>query len=103
VCAILQVYSIEKATLKVANKKFSHINNDYEITISPASVVEAVADTFPGLVCHFAPLSDIREKKADDLLNTIGTHRPFPIMRRLVRVPRSADATEQQSIRVDQA
>ncbi|ELR18729.1 replication factora protein 1 (rpa1) subfamily protein [Acanthamoeba castellanii str. Neff] len=65
------VYSIEKATLKVANKKFSHINNDYEITISPASVVEAVADTFPGLVCHFAPLSDIREKKADDLLNTI--------------------------------
>lgn len=66
------VYSIEKATLKVANKKFSHINNDYEITISPASVVEAVADTFPGLVCHFAPLSDIREKKADDLLNTIG-------------------------------
>ena len=79
VCAILQVYLIEKATLKVANKKFSHINNDYEITISPASVVEAVADTFPGLICHFAPLSDVREKKADDLLNTIGTHRPLPM------------------------
>jgi ssDNA-binding replication factor A large subunit len=67
------VYLIEKATLKLANKKFSHNNNDYEITIGPTSVVTAVADSFPSVVGCFAPLSDISAKKADDLINTIGT------------------------------
>ncbi len=47
VCAIwpeVQVYFITKGSLWVANKQFSNVNNDYEMTLNANSEVEQVPE-----------------------------------------------------------
>jgi replication factor A1 len=41
---LLQVYYISKGNLKPANKKYSSINNDYELTFSHETTIELVSD-----------------------------------------------------------
>jgi hypothetical protein len=68
-----QAYTISKGTLKLANKKFSKVDNDYEISLTNASIVEpASEESFPSLLGRFAPLSHIAQREANDNISTIG-------------------------------
>ncbi len=40
----MQVYFISKGRLRVANKQFSNVNNDYEMTLNANSEVEEVPE-----------------------------------------------------------
>jgi replication factor A1 len=40
----VQVYFISKGSLRVANKQFSNVNNDYEMTLNANSEVEEVPE-----------------------------------------------------------
>lgn len=57
-----KVYYISKGTLKVANKQFKTVQNDYEMTLNENSVVEEASEeaTFiPETKFNFVPIDQL--------------------------------------------
>lgn len=57
-----KVYYISKGMLRVANKQFSTVKNDYEMTLNENSVVEEVTDEaafVPELKFDFVPIDQL--------------------------------------------
>lgn len=57
-----KVYYISKGTLKVANKQFKTLQNDYEMTLNESSVVEEAVneETFiPETKFNFIPIDQL--------------------------------------------
>lgn len=55
------VYYVSKATLKTANRQYSKIDNDYEMTFSNETMIETCHETenMPRLTLNLTPLSDL--------------------------------------------
>lgn len=71
------VYIISKGTLKFANKKFSAVNNDFELTLDLNSTVQRVADSsvgaaMPKMHFRFVPIADVQDRPKDDIVDVIG-------------------------------
>lgn len=69
-----KVYYISRCTLKTANKQYTSIKNDYEMTFTPNTVVaECMEDssTVPSVKYDFLPINDIASKTPDTLLGKI--------------------------------
>ncbi|KAL1462309.1 hypothetical protein WDU94_014152 [Cyamophila willieti] len=71
-----KVYFISNCTLKPANKKFSSINNDYEMSFTHATTVipcneEEVGD-MPSVKYTFVPLKSIVEISPDENIDVLG-------------------------------
>ena len=66
-----KVYYISKGQLKPANKQYSNIPNDYEMTLSNDTViqecVEDLADV-PAVKYDFVPIKDIADKPANTIV-----------------------------------
>jgi len=70
-----KVYLISKGTLKFANKKFTSIKNDYEITLQPDSIVEPATDdnvNIPSMHFSFVRIDQIEDLQKDDVIDVIG-------------------------------
>ncbi|XP_019727550.1 replication protein A 70 kDa DNA-binding subunit-like isoform X2 [Hippocampus comes] len=69
-----QVYLISNGSLKVANKQFTSLNNDYEIALSPMSRIAPCHDGrgVPSLRCLFVPIAQLEDKEPDTILDVIG-------------------------------
>ncbi|XP_026327131.1 replication protein A 70 kDa DNA-binding subunit isoform X2 [Hyposmocoma kahamanoa] len=70
-----KVYYISRCQLKTANKQFTTLKNDYEMTFTPDTVVaECTEDTgsMPTIKYDFVPITDIANKTPDTLLDVIG-------------------------------
>lgn len=70
-----KVYYISRCTLKTANKQYTSIKNDYEMTFTPNTVVaECMEDssTVPSVKYDFLPINDIASKTPDTLLDIVG-------------------------------
>ncbi|XP_047503959.1 replication protein A 70 kDa DNA-binding subunit [Pieris napi] len=70
-----KVYYISRCQLKTANKQYTSIKNDYEMTFTADTVVaECMEDTssMPSVKYEFTPISEIANKNVDTLLDTIG-------------------------------
>ncbi|XP_069936741.1 replication protein A 70 kDa DNA-binding subunit isoform X1 [Cherax quadricarinatus] len=71
---INKVYFITSASLKTANKQFSNLNNDYEMTfnkmteITPCHEVTAI----PAMQFNFVPLDQLESLEKDHILDVIG-------------------------------
>lgn len=66
-----KVYYISRCQLKTANKQFTTLKNDYEMTFTPDTVVaECTEDTgsMPSIKYDFVPITDIANKTPDTLL-----------------------------------
>ncbi|XP_047533064.1 replication protein A 70 kDa DNA-binding subunit-like [Vanessa atalanta] len=73
-----KVYYISRCQLKTANKQFSSLKNDYEMTFTSDTVVaECTEDisTVPTVKYDFLAISDIANKSPDTILDTIGVCR----------------------------
>ncbi|KAG6456969.1 replication protein A 70 kDa DNA-binding subunit [Manduca sexta] len=69
------VYYISRCSLKTANKRFSTLKNDYEMSFTPETVVaECTEDTssMPGIQYDFIPINKIADKDPDTILDVIG-------------------------------
>lgn len=65
-----KVYYITKCQLKPANKQFSKLPNDYEMTFSNDTCVQecSEADDIPAVKYEFKPISQIAEMPANESL-----------------------------------
>lgn len=72
------IYLISKGSIKPANKKFSSVNCDYEITLNQQSVIEVcnnVSIAIPKQRYKFTVLAKINELQAGAVIDAIGVIR----------------------------
>lgn len=70
-----KVYYISRCAIKTANKKFTTLKNDYEMTFTAETVVgEYVGDesAVPTVQYDFLPISEIANKETETLIDLIG-------------------------------
>ncbi|XP_067464395.1 replication protein A 70 kDa DNA-binding subunit-like isoform X1 [Thunnus thynnus] len=69
-----KVYYISKATLKVANKQYTTLKNDYEMTLHAHSSIVPCDDTqdVPTLHCDFVPIAELENRDPDSIIDVIG-------------------------------
>lgn len=67
---LLQVYYFSKGTLKIANKQFSAVKNDYEMTFNNETSVLPCEDDhhLPTVQFDFTGISDLESKSKDSLV-----------------------------------
>lgn len=68
-----KVYMIGNCTVKTANKKFSNLNNDYEISFNRETFVEEAdcASDVPDITYDTVPIQTIAEKAVDDMVDIV--------------------------------
>eukprot|EP00026_Physarum_polycephalum_P004440 Phypoly_transcript_04459.p1 GENE.Phypoly_transcript_04459~~Phypoly_transcript_04459.p1 ORF type:complete len:579 (+),score=95.37 Phypoly_transcript_04459:80-1738(+) len=74
-------YFISRGSLKFANKKFTTIKHEYELTLDRLSIVQQAPDdgSIGGLDFQFIPISAMHQKNKDDLVDVIGVvHKSEP-------------------------
>jgi replication factor A1 len=65
------VYFVSRAMLKTANRQYSKIDNDYEMTFTNDTVIEQChesADNIPHMNLAFIKLSEVANKSANDFV-----------------------------------
>ncbi|KAB0796289.1 hypothetical protein PPYR_10350 [Photinus pyralis] len=70
-----KVYYISKCQLKIANKQFSNLNNDYEMTFTPDTIVQEchdVVDSIPQTRYDFISIDKIAHIEVDTMIDVIG-------------------------------
>ncbi|KAM6907231.1 replication protein A 70 kDa DNA-binding subunit-like [Xenentodon cancila] len=69
-----KVYYISKAALKVANKQYNTLKNDYEMTLSSYSSVVPCDDSrgVPTVQCDFVPIGELENRDKDTIIDVIG-------------------------------
>lgn len=71
-----KVYFFTRGTIKTANKKFSNLNNDYELTLTGESQVFPCYDfdetQMPALKFNFTQLNKVKDTDVDTILDVIG-------------------------------
>jgi len=81
----VQVYYLRKATLKTADKRYSSLNNDYEMTFSSETELslcdedEATLPAIPAVTFNFVPISQLEKHQPNStvgLSSSAYLHRP---------------------------
>lgn len=73
-----KVYYLRKATLKTADKRYSSLNNDYEMTFSSETEVslcdedESNMPPIPTVTFNFVPISKLQEHAPNSTIDVIG-------------------------------
>uniref|UniRef100_A0A3P9IHH7 Replication protein A subunit n=1 Tax=Oryzias latipes TaxID=8090 RepID=A0A3P9IHH7_ORYLA len=69
-----KVYYISKATLKVANKQYSTLKNDYEMTLHAHSSIVPCEDnqSIPAMNCNFVQIEELENRDKDAIIDVIG-------------------------------
>lgn len=64
------MYYISKATLKIANKQYTTLKNDYEMTLHAHSSIVPCEDThdIPSMQCDFVPIGDLENRDKDAII-----------------------------------
>jgi replication factor A1 len=65
------VYIISRGQVKPANKRFNHLNNDYELTLDQNTVIQKAADdgAVPMIKYSFVDISDLKNAQKDDIVD----------------------------------
>uniref|UniRef100_A0A672QIT0 Replication protein A subunit n=1 Tax=Sinocyclocheilus grahami TaxID=75366 RepID=A0A672QIT0_SINGR len=69
-----KVYYISKGTLKIANKQFSSLKNDYEMTLNGETTISPCEDSHdvPVVQCDFVSIADLESREKDTIVDVIG-------------------------------
>jgi hypothetical protein len=69
-----QVYLIRNGTLKVANRQYSRINNDYELTLNEDCEITLCADdtSIQHQQFDLVPIASLKEKNKNDFVDICG-------------------------------
>lgn len=97
------VYYISRAQLKTANKQYSKLNNDYEMTMNSDTVIELCeeAEDLPHITLNIVPLSDLAEKNANDYVDVIGVVKSFSDVAIIVTKATNRELTKREICLVD--
>ncbi|XP_055513624.1 replication protein A 70 kDa DNA-binding subunit isoform X2 [Leucoraja erinacea] len=74
-----KVYLVSKGTLKTANKQYTSVKNDYEMTFNnETSVIPCDdADDLPTVQFEFVPINQLENMNKDTMLDVIGICKSF--------------------------
>ncbi|CAI9740572.1 A 70 kDa DNA-binding subunit-like [Octopus vulgaris] len=69
-----KAYYVSRATLKMANKKFSSVQNDFEMTFNSDTVIELCTENtnLPTITYDFKPLKDLGQIEPNTIIDVIG-------------------------------
>ncbi|KAL4707759.1 hypothetical protein ACJJTC_001705 [Scirpophaga incertulas] len=70
-----KVYYISRCQLKTANKQFTNLKNDYEMTFTADTVISECTDdssSLPDIKYDFIPINTIADKSPDTIVDIIG-------------------------------
>lgn len=69
-----KVYYLSKASLKIANKQYTSVKNDYEMTLSGESTIIPCEDSsdVPMVQCDFISIADLEMREKDAVVDVIG-------------------------------
>ncbi|CAG6001234.1 replication protein A 70 kDa DNA-binding subunit isoform 1-T1 [Menidia menidia] len=69
-----KVYYISKGSLKIANKQYSSVKNDYEMTLNGESTIIPCEDScdVPMMQCDFVSIGDLESRDKDAIVDVIG-------------------------------
>lgn len=64
------MFYISKGSLKIANKQYSSLKNDYEMTLNGESTIIPCEDTqdVPMVQCNFVSIADLQAREKDTIL-----------------------------------
>ncbi|KAM0735637.1 Replication protein A 70 kDa DNA-binding subunit [Formica fusca] len=82
------VYYISRCTLKTANKQYSTLKNDYEMTmIDDTEILPCYenSDNIPMLQFNFCPISWIENKEQNDMIDVLGVVTTFNDVQHIVQ------------------
>ncbi|XP_052472753.1 replication protein A 70 kDa DNA-binding subunit [Carassius gibelio] len=68
-----KVYYISKGSLKIANKQFSSLKNDYEMTLNGETSIIPCEDSHdvPKVQCDFVSIADLESREKDTIVDVI--------------------------------
>ena len=75
-----KVYYISNCSVKAANKQYSKLKNDYELTFKDNGTMEVVEDDtsdVPTMTYNFARISDLAAAEKDSSVDVIGVCKVF--------------------------
>uniref|UniRef100_A0A674ESX5 Replication protein A subunit n=1 Tax=Salmo trutta TaxID=8032 RepID=A0A674ESX5_SALTR len=80
-----KVFYISKGSLKIANKQYSSLKNDYEMTLNGESTIIPCEDTqdVPMVQCNFVSIADLQAREKDTILDVIGVCKSVSDVTRL--------------------
>lgn len=99
-----KVYYVSKCILKPANKQFTKLNNEYEMTLNSDSVIQECTDPtqIPTIKYNFVPINDIAAMEAGAVVDVIAICKET---NDLVNLTSKAgrDLTKRELVLVDQS
>lgn len=80
-----KVYYLSKASLKIANKQYTSVKNDYEMTLNGESSIIPCEDScdVPMVQCDFVSIGDLETKEKDAVVDVIGVCKTVEQVTRL--------------------
>uniref|UniRef100_A0A669DKW9 Replication protein A subunit n=1 Tax=Oreochromis niloticus TaxID=8128 RepID=A0A669DKW9_ORENI len=80
-----KVYYISKGSLKIANKQYTSVKNDYEMTLNGESTIIPCEDScdVPMVQCDFVSISDLENRDKDAIVDVIGVCKSVDDITRL--------------------
>lgn len=82
-----KVYYVRKATLKTADKRYSSVNNDYEMTFSSETEISPCDDegvpNLPSLTFTFVPINELEQHQPNSTVDVVGIVKSVDDLRRL--------------------
>lgn len=101
-----KVYYISRATLKTANKNYSTVNNDYEMTFTPDTTIipcEESSSSIPMLQYDFVPIANIENIEKDTCIDVIGVCKSAGEAQTFVARTTNKELTKRDITIVDQS
>ncbi|KAK1157530.1 replication protein A 70 kDa DNA-binding subunit-like [Acipenser oxyrinchus oxyrinchus] len=79
VIEVNKVYYISKGTLKIANKQYTNVKNDYEMTLNNDTSIVPCDDAgdVPMLQFEFVPIEELENKEKDSVVDVIGICKSY--------------------------
>eukprot|EP00064_Thunnus_orientalis_P000326 superscaffoldBa00000016_g326 len=80
-----KVYYVSKGSLKIANKQYTSVKNDYEMTLNGESTVIPCEDScdVPMVQCDFVSISELENRDKDAIVDVIGVCKTVDEVTRL--------------------
>ncbi|XP_041850558.1 replication protein A 70 kDa DNA-binding subunit isoform X2 [Melanotaenia boesemani] len=80
-----KVYYISKGSLKIANKQYSSLKNDYEMTLNGESTIIPCEDScdVPMVQCDFVSIGELENRDKDAIVDVIGVCKSVDEVTRL--------------------
>ncbi|KAJ8312756.1 hypothetical protein KUTeg_010129 [Tegillarca granosa] len=71
---LLEIYYFSKCTLKTANKQYSSVNNDYEMTFNADTIIEPCNEdvSLPSMTFDFTKINELDKKQPNAIVDVVG-------------------------------